>query len=156
MMEITTGAIAGVVGASVSETLHNEPNEKGPGEYLSEILQTLKDIHTTFKQQPQTHKDQHETVMTWTTQAIPVRYESKGFLACFLLVQAACTLAISISGIGTFNIVFAAAPTAGQFPIGQYVRWRYPEGATLQVVTSPAPVSTYWPIEFLYTNDAES
>lgn len=150
--EFLVGASASLAANESSHVLHQEQEELNT---LRQIHTTLKNIEGFFAAQPANKSDEHKTLNLFNSLSVPMRYalhqSLPSFLTLHLLVPVAATLNVSVSGVPTFQLVFATAPTAGQFPVGQYVRWRYPDGTLLNLQT-PAQSGAF-PIELLYSDE---
>lgn len=151
--EFLVGATSGVAASEASRLLHQEQEDL---KLLSNIHSTLKNIEGFFAEQVSTKDDEHKTLNLfnppqWTALYFGLRNQPP-FLTLHLLVPVASTLNVRMSGMPDFQLVFAAAPTAGQYALGQYYRWRFPEGTMLSLNT-PNQAGIAFPIDLLYSDE---
>lgn len=148
MMEITTGAAAGVLAATSTEILHDDPSQRTHESYLEELCVLTTQMVDYLSKTPQNKPDHRVTQLLQPNVNTPLFYHE--YLGLYLLIPVAATFNVTVSGLPPFQIQFATAPTSGQFPIGIFKRWRYSDGTFISLTT---PTNNNFPIELLYTDD---
>lgn len=156
MPEFLVGAGAGVAATETSKALHQEHEDL---DLLKNIHSTLCSIERFFREQPSNKPDVHKTLNVFNEpQRSILRFNAKNelppYLTLHIAVPVPATINIYVSGLPPFQLVFAAAPTPGQFAVGQYIRWRYPEGTQLSVQTPTlVGLGATFPIDLLYSDE---
>jgi len=155
MLDITTGATAGLVAGEANEALHASPTGKPPEIHLLEISECLRELCNHITNTPEFEPDVWTThnlnnTISWQTQ---FKFAKKEYKTIHILVGAACTITASVGGLPPISLAFASAPTAGQYVIGVPFRWRYPQGTVLSLSLPTLSGGTFFPIAILYSNE---
>lgn len=154
-MDISTAVAGNLAAGEVQTSLHPSPTGQPAEVHLVEIRECLREMCNHLLHQVDFEPDIYSTknlnnVAPWITE---YKYLDKEYRTLHVLVGAACTLQVSVGGVATFNVTFATAPTAGQFTVGQPLRWRYPQGTTALLSAPTLTGGAFFPIVILYSNE---
>jgi len=155
MLDIATGAVAGLAAGEAGEALHTSPTGKSSEVHLLEISECLRELCNHITHMPDYEPD------VWTirnlTNAAPwstnFKFAKQEYRTLHILVGTACTLLVTVNGLSPISLVFASAPAAGQLQLGIPFRWRYPPGTLLSLSLPILSGGSFFPIAILYSNE---
>lgn len=140
MMDAGIAVASGTAAAELSSRMHTSKTDRHHADILEEICTLIKEATKYLKEKPSGTVEEHIVTYTWLDHAISVGY--KKYSATYILVASPSTFTVNVPGL----VPFTYTPT-----VGDYTRWKFPEGTSIQLLT-PSNNPSY-PVDFLYTYD---